>query len=492
MSAAAQLLGRSLPTSVSSGVQQLAVLPDWLTAALQPKRVAEALGRHVPEFATGELKLRGCKVRRLILKDTSGRWAGTYNLTVEGPAPGQQRAVALRGTLTAPTVDRQAPAAAAGEPRPFGSEGWSVYLPELHLDLEIEPPETVLGALPQLTEAEESRALLERSIGAGMPAYQGLRLRACTPQIISYKPGSRCTIMYHLEYPAELAAGRGWPTTVIAKTYRGKKGQIAYDGMLALWRSPLSAGDVVTIAEPLAYVPELKLLVQGPIPAEQSLEDLLKLALVAGTPEALEDLRHYMRMSARGLAALHRSGVHPGETMTWQEWLPDVHDLIERLVVPLPALAHAVTPLVARLEAIAAEHPPDPPVPTHGTFDPEQVLIAQGRIGFIDFDSFCLAEPAMDIGLFLAAIMDSGIKAGDEVLDSREARLARLDQLRAIGEVFLAEYESLAPVSRQRVALWEAIDFLLDALHAWTKAKPAGPDNDLLILEHHLRGMGIW
>jgi hypothetical protein len=39
---------------------------------------------------------------------------------------------------------------------------------------------------------------------------------------------------------------------------------------------------------------------------------------------------------------------------------------------------------------------------------------------------------------------------------------ARLD---LIGEVFLAEYEKQAPISRQRVALWEAWSYLRNALH---------------------------
>src|SRR6266545_3191188 len=483
MSATTQLLERSLPTDVSDGLRRLATLPDWLLAALQPDLVIGALARHVPEFASGELTLRGCKVKRLTLKDTSGRWAGSYNLTVEGPS-GQKRVVALRGTLTAPTAARRP--TTDDEQRPFGSDGWRVYLPELRLDLEMEPPDTALAAMPQLTDPEESRLLLERGIRAGATAYQDLRIQACTPQIISYKPGSRCTIRYQLEYPAELA-DRGWPKMVIAKTYSGSKGQNAYDGMVALWRSPLSNGDVVTIAEPLAYVPELKLLVQGPVDEDRSLEDLLEAALIAGTPEALEQLNHFMRMAARGLAALHQCGARPSDTAAWEEWLPDVHDLIARLVVPTPELADAVTPLIAHLESFAAEHPTDATVPAHGTFHPEQVLICRGQIGFIDFDDFCLAEPAMDVGMFLAAIMDAGLKAGDDAQASREARMARLDQLVAIGEVFVSEYESLAPITRQRVALWEALDFLRAALHAWTKVKPVGADNDMLILEHHLR-----
>lgn len=505
MPAAIGLLMLSLWAEVFDGLLQLATLPDWLQAALEPDQVIAALASCVPAFVAGELKLRGCKVKRLILKDTSGRWAGSYQLTVEQPQSGQRQTVALRGTLTAPGRARPAGDDGAASAA-FGAPDWRCYLPQLGLDMQTEPPETALAAMPQLTDPEQARALLEESIRAGSPAYRDLRLRACTPHVISYKPGSRCTIRYHLEYPDELA-DRGWPMTVIAKTYRGKKGQNAYDGMLALWRSSLSQGDIVTIAEPLAYVPELKLLVQGPIHGAESLEDLLKSALRAGAPEALEEARRAIRMTAAGLAVLHQSGARHGETITWEDRLPDIHEIVERLVVPMPELANAATPLIARLEALAARCPADPLVPTHGTFDPEQVLIDGEpigfidpeqvqidieRIGFIDFDDFCLAEPAMDVGLFLAAIIDLALKAGDEdLLTSREARLARLDQARQIGEVFLSEYEALAPISRQRVALWEATDFLIDALHAWTKVKLAGPDNDMLILEHHLRSMDL-
>ena len=88
--------------------------------------------------------------------------------------------------------------------------------------------------------------------------------------------------MYELTYAPEHAA-RAWPPIVVAKTYSGSKGQNAYDGMAALWASPLSQGDLVTLAEPLAYLPDLKVLVQGPIYEEQTLEDMLKTAVSAGT-----------------------------------------------------------------------------------------------------------------------------------------------------------------------------------------------------------------
>lgn len=479
---------------IASGLRQLATLPGWLKAALQSEQAIDGLMRHVPEFASGRLILHGCKIKRLLLNDTSGRWVGTYNLTVEQPGSGQKQVVALLGTLTAPGLRAPTGAEEPIAQYPFGANQWRCYLPELGLELEMQPPDTVLPALPHLTDPEEARVLLERSIAAGAPAYHDLRIQTCTPEILSYKPGSRCTIRYHLAYPAEQAAGRGWPATVIAKTYRkGSKGQNAYDGMLALWRSPLATGEVVTIAEPLAYIPEMKALIQGPIPGERTLEDLLKSALRAYTPETIEELYHFMRKTAAGLAAFHQSGARHGETVTLEGRFPEIGELMERLAVPVPELAGAVTPLLARLETFAAAHPAGPTVPTHGTFNPEQVLIDGGAIGFIDFDDFCMAEPAMDVGLFCAAIKDTGLNVGDAgFFKSRDARLARLTQLDAICEVFLSHYEALAPLSRQRVALWEAWSYVRDVLHYWIKVKPAEPDNALLTLEHHLRGMGLY
>jgi len=479
-------------TGMTDGLRKLAILPAWLLAPLQAERVGEALRQHVPEFASGALILKGVKIRRMNLKDgAGGRWVGTYHLSVEGPDGKQQ--LALRGSFTPPDLRQPEDGTAPTTVVPFGTTKWRLTLPDLGLELKPEPPETELAAMPRLTDPAESRELLEQGIRAASPEHADLRIAACVPEVISYKPGSRCTLRYHLTYLPELAE-RGWPTNVIAKTYRkDSKGSNAYDGMLALWHSPLAAGDVVALAEPLAYIPELKIMVQAPIAGDHSLEDMLKSALSANTQPAIEEIYSYVRKVAIGLAAVHQSGIRHGETVTLDERFAEIHDLIARLLVPAPELAGAAEPLLAHLEALAAAHPADPAVPTHGTFTPEQVLIDGQRIGFIDFDDIGIAEPALDVALFRAAIKDNGMNALDPSLaHNREIRLARLARLDMIGEVFLAEYEKHAPISRQRVALWEAWTYLRDALHFWSKVKPAEPDNGLLMLESHLRDMGVY
>src|SRR5262249_30171142 len=158
-----------------------------------------------------------------------------------------------------------------------------------------------------------------------------------------YKPGSRCTILYRLEYPTGSEAC-SWPELVFAKTYKGDKGRNAYAGMRKLWESPLSKGDIVTIAEPLAFIPELNVLVQGPIREEQTLKDLIRSALRDGTPDALAELDDYMRKTALGLAALRRSDARHGEMVTWEDELAEVREVADQLAGAIPQLAGVATP----------------------------------------------------------------------------------------------------------------------------------------------------
>ena len=126
------------------------------------------------------------------------------------------------------------------------------------------------------------------------------------------------------------------------------------------------------------------------------------------------------------------------------------------------------------------------------------MLLHQGQIGFIDFDSFCQAEPAMDLALFRSSLKDKGMRMLCDEGNSRDAALdpatcrARVAQLEELGEVFLAHYERHAPVSRQRVALWEARELFTLLLRCWARAQPIRMAHMLMLLEHHGRATGLW
>ena len=470
-----------------AGLAQLMSLPDWLLAPLQAENFIDALRLHVSEFASGEWLILYCGIKRLFLKDDSGYWEGTYRLTVKSSATGQEQTVTLYGLLTAPWLVK--PTTTERSASPLGSPDWHCFLPELNLSLETEPPEKKLASLAQVTDASQSRVLLEKVLRDQDRLPADRSIVSCTPQILSDKPGSRCIIRYELEYSPLLESLPRCPRTMIGKVYRNKsKAQNAFEGMSALWDSSLTESSLVTIAEPIASLPDLKMMLQAVIPGEESLEDLLKSLIKNPQSETREVVFDYMRKTARGLAALHQCGAVYGEHIKISERFDDAREKVHRLAIIVPGFEGQILPMIEQLERLAAVYPEEAVVPTHGTFNPEQVLIDGERIGFIDFDSQCMAEPALDVGLYRAAIKDTGMNIPfASALSDQSERLARLAFLDEIGDVFLREYESHATVSRDRVALWEAIDYLRNCLHYWIKVKPAEPDHVLLILDHHLQ-----
>jgi Ser/Thr protein kinase RdoA (MazF antagonist) len=169
--------------------------------------------------------------------------------------------------------------------------------------------------------------------------------------------------------------------------------------------------------------------------------------------------------------------------------------VIAELANLLPDLPGAASPLIDRLTALAATYPADAAGPAHGSFRPAQVLLHEGRVGFIDFDSFCRSEPARDLALFLSNIISVGLNTGAEEEDEEpvdvESSLDYLDQLERLAEIFLAHYETLAPISRPRLALWSAAMIFIQVLEYWTKVKPARLKNMIFLLERRLRTTGL-
>ncbi len=489
MSETDQSIAQKQDSLIWEGLQTFRDLPDWMMAARDPDRICAAISQAIPEFRSGQLILHECDSSNVRYK--AENWSGFYELTVSKPGESSTSKIHLQGILSAPDVVSSRPLLVENS---LGSKDWHAVIPALNLELWNKQPEGVLSALELLTDPEQSRQYLMSRIRAGSPTYRDLQIQACHPKVARYKPGSRCTIVYHLDYPSDSDVHERWPDLVVAKTYRKEKGQNAYETMRALWNSPLASSDAVKIAEPLDYDQEMKVMLQGPIRQEKTLKELTVTAVKAGTTEAFDELTEAMRKTARGLAELHRSDVELDKIYGWENDETQVRESIHDLSVSVPQLGPSAYPFVERLSNLEASSQPDPLVPSHGTFRPAQVLMYHGEIGFIDFDSCCKAEPAKDLGLFLCAFLRAGMATVD--FDDMEiksepsdeaARLARFERLITVSERFLDEYERCSmPVNRQRVALFEALELFILILHAWTKVKVRELRDIMYVLEHFL------
>jgi hypothetical protein len=468
-------------------VRQFSTVPPWLAAALDAAQVMAALNRHVPEFASGALTLRDCAIDQLHLKDTNSEWGRNWLLTI-ADADGEQR-IPIRVTLIAPGL----PAADESTVTlPLESSDWRCWLPEVRLLCKRgrSKKDKELPAFKALTDGEQARPLLEQALRAQATGYEHVSLRSCTPEVLLNKPGKSAVIRYKLDYGSEDGA-RGWRDTVILKMYNDDIGHDAFVGMRAVWNAGLYKSAAVRIPEPLAYLTDQQATLMGPVPEERDLEKLLDALLLSDDPADQAELHRVFRAAGVALAAFHHCGGVVDRTTTWNEGFAEAEEQLTYLRVPFPEAIAAVDRLVERLRALEAAVPADPLVPTHGAFRPEQVLLAGTQISFIDFDYFCMAEPAFDIALFRATMMDNGLY--DERIRPRDeaeitARRARID---ALNQHFLTAYEAHAPVSRQRVALWEAIFYFNDSLQCWTKPRPNDPRLVVSLLERQLHSLGI-
>jgi Phosphotransferase enzyme family len=464
-------------------LEKLAALPPWLRVLDEPEVVRAALVRSVPDFRSGAFFLGDVEdVELERARNKKGIWNVHYRLSVED-SEGETTVFLVQGVLYPPASHELDDISPSGT---FGTDGWRGVVAELGLALAMEAPEKELASFPVLMDPESARAILERGIREHSP-YTDIRIRACVPKLVRYKAGSRCTILYRLDYAPESRDPR-WPDAVAVKTYHGHKGRSAWEGMHALWDSELRESGAVTIAEPLAFMADLNVLIQGPVPGDSSLHDVLVSALQSGSGSAMEKLRTLLRVTAAGLAALHGCGVTYGEEATWGDEIADVRDKAGRLAGAAPGIEETLEAVLRRLEELAVVHPPQPPLPCHRSFRPHQVLVHNERAGFIDFDGFCHAEPALDVALFRATLkyVGMGLPRGKEGLFSRDALLRRLSILDELCDVFLDEYEKLASISRERVALYETLALLTSVLHCWMKVRPERLEGSVIALERHL------
>ena len=118
--------------------------------------------------------------------------------------------------------------------------------------------------------------------------------------------------------------------------------------MTALWESPLAQQGVVTLAEPLGYEPERRILFQGPIPEECTLKELARLAVADASEGQLDRLRSELAKTGHALAALHQSSTSYGETATLDGELEELREVIGRLSFSVPPLEAAAEPLLTR------------------------------------------------------------------------------------------------------------------------------------------------
>ena len=225
-------------------------------------------------------------------------------------------------------------------------------------------------------------AELERALD---PIEMSRRLapwRVISVEILKHKPGRRCSLAYTLE-------GTSGITRVFAKIFASERGASIYE-TLGLISEAAPAG--ILVPRPIAYVPDLRLLVCEYL-------DGVGLAASLYLGESGEPAR---RMGS-ALAALHGCRALPArgwsaghELENLSRWAVHLGTRAER--ARLSSLRQGLQTWALRLPAL----PPENETLVHRDFYAEQILDCRGITAIVDLDDARRGDPAVDLGNFLA------------------------------------------------------------------------------------------
>ena len=458
-----------------------------LTAALDESWARAAvghllLGRDDPAAVTcrvGPVWLRedgSCQVRYTVVigDDTGGRTATVSARVLPNAADGR---------LTAPPFGR-APAT--------GANGWAVRPGLAAWD---RGTGVVLRAFPYDPDLPTLPAALDPAaigpvLGRAMPEVAGEQSVAwCEVSVAHYPREGPCVLRYHAQagpddaVPQPLAYG---------KVYPDARGALVSQVLTLLAGGLVLYPGTGKVRLPclLAYLPEFRLVLTEAIRGTAALPALLaglRPANGASSPQSNEPPARVLDMiSAAGAAAAALHAVRPGPG---QPSLPDslsVRTLADELtslrpelalVQPIwPDVAARVTTAVTELSEQGSRADGRPPVLSHGDFTPGQLLAdldGSGELGLVDFDAACQAEPALDLGRFLAYLHVTAVRRAGPGVRPALANLtaAFLDSYdratcAAVGPGLGVDWET-----RQRVAAFRAAHLARLALRACRRLK---------------------
>jgi Ser/Thr protein kinase RdoA (MazF antagonist) len=213
----------------------------------------------------------------------------------------------------------------------------------------------------------------------------------------------------------------------------------------ALWRAGFAAEQGAAVAVPavLGSVPELGLWLQRRMPGRP-------LTAWLDRPVAPQTLDLLAR-TGRALAALHASPQPVDRCWTADDELAGLRRRFAAMVADRPALAGRLAALQRDCETLGAQLAQQPGAGCasgiHRDFYPCQVLVDGERLVLLDFDLYAIGPPALDVGNFVAHLVEHAVR-----------RLGDAAALDAGAQAFRAAYLAAAPaVSAEAVEGWTTL-----------------------------------
>ncbi len=326
-------------------------------------------------------------------------------------------------------VDLESEAVAEGVAAPFSR--LSARNPHLGMRILVAPLDAAYPQLVRVSNPSHVAALVTRLMEDSADGSSPEPPSAVDVTAVRYRPGQRHVLRYDCFAPDGGIQSGG---TLFAKLYSDGEDIAAFRVATGIADWVSSSTDASAI-RPLAHLRDEGLIIYPELagaplshhPAARAAKPLAQagavLRALQRAPVALfEDVRpHSFAGEARAVA---RAAEH---------------------VKPLfPAAGAAIDNILERAAAVETRLPGEPPVLAHGDYKADHVWVGQRGITLIDFNTCSLADPALDLGKFLADLHWWYAAGGEE-------------QLRSVQRSFLEGYGQMEPGRLLRARLYEVL-----------------------------------
>ena len=434
------------PPLVDPSFPKLEVVKD-------PELMREVFQRHLQPLDGKTYRVLDCRIHYIHYR-RAARCVVQYTLRIAEPETGREWSQWVSGALYADGRTRriwEKLQRTESEQRGVSDSSPAFapfsYLADLDMLVQVFPYDHRFPALRLLMSGPppELEPLFLARFGTG-----DWRAEAWNVEPVRYRVDMRAALRLTVR-ARDTATGRVEQRRFYAKIYRKEEeGERTYRVLQALCNK-VSGGDAgITVAKPVAYLSELRTLLQEEVTGT-SLEDIL----CREEDEAIQA----MRKAARALASFHLGDdvVAPGQRSLQDEVaaLDGVGKLLQRACPHLgPEIEEAVGAVVAGLEDV-------PSAPIHGDLKPAHVIVDGDSVALIDLDKFAMADPVVDVANLLF-LLPSG--ASHPPLSHG-----------GVAQAFVEEYFARVPEAwRARLPLHYAAALLKKAAYGFHRRQASG------------------
>ena len=393
---------------------RIAVLPEdkqlpLLGVVTNTFAMRKTFQRQLPGFAEGRLQINGLNIKQLDYKPGK-RCCICYKLRIKEVASGSEARQMLLGVIEtnggAETRYLKARDEADFQPAFVPAIHW---LPELNMVLWAFPNDPQIKRLSAIVDKRGLREILQKN-WSKLSIPPEFSLNDIETAVVKYVPQRRCTLRHVLRL--EQSNGRGVSEVVIySKIHSNKTDGAPFFRLLrGVWNAPVCQSGALLVPEPLFFDCDLNAIFQRGLYGRNLDELLFEI-----------DLDDIAAKIGAALAALQQSPLEGLKRRARDYELADCAKVKERLSTISRVYEIRLAFVDAELRKRLANLTILEPTPIHGAFRLTQLLLAEEKIAFIDFDDFSLGNPIADVGSFVAHLLYLPLKG---VMSEAQARSA--------------------------------------------------------------------